>query len=96
MPELDRYDADGIDENEDLEELSDGARLAVEEQLDRRDRRARGELPAAFEGTPPQPRSKAPALQILVIIRLPQKSCIHARGYPVFPITSSKFGVLGK
>eukprot|EP00892_Ulva_mutabilis_P011114 jgi/Ulvmu1/8375/UM042_0081.1 len=49
MPDLDRYDADGIDENDNLEELSDGARLAVEEELDRRDRRARGDLPAAFE-----------------------------------------------
>lgn len=53
MPELDRYDADGIDENENLEELSDGGRLAVEQELDRRDRRARGELPAAFEGSLP-------------------------------------------
>lgn len=57
MPELDRYDADGIDENENLEELSDGGRLAVEEELDRRDRRARGDLPAAFEGAPATPRS---------------------------------------
>lgn len=50
MPELDRYDADGIDQNEDLEELSEGARIAVEEKLAKRDRRERGDLPAAFEG----------------------------------------------
>lgn len=70
MPELDRYDADGIDENENLEELSDGARLAVEEQLDRRDRRARGELPAAFEGAPPQPRIKALAPQLFLHLHI--------------------------
>ncbi|KAG5275181.1 hypothetical protein AALO_G00144480 [Alosa alosa] len=38
IPELDRYEAEGLDEDEDLSELSPGARAAAEEEMRRRDR----------------------------------------------------------
>ncbi|KAI4871880.1 hypothetical protein NFI96_020465 [Prochilodus magdalenae] len=38
IPELDRYEADGLDDEEDLSELSPGARAAAEEAMRRRDR----------------------------------------------------------
>lgn len=38
IPELDRYEAEGLDEDEDLSELSPSARAAAEESMRRRDR----------------------------------------------------------
>lgn len=38
IPELDRYEHEGLDEDEDLSELSPGARAAAEEEMRRRDR----------------------------------------------------------
>lgn len=38
IPELDQYEAEGLDEDEDLSELSPGARAAAEEEMRRRDR----------------------------------------------------------
>lgn len=38
IPELDRYEAEGLDEDEDLSELSPGARASAEEAMRRRDR----------------------------------------------------------
>lgn len=38
IPELDRYEVEGLDDNEDLSELSPGARAAAEEAMRRRDR----------------------------------------------------------
>lgn len=39
IPELDRYEAEGLDlDDEDLSELSPGARAAAEEEMRRRDR----------------------------------------------------------
>lgn len=39
IPELDRYESEGLDlEDEDLSELSPGARAAAEEEMRRRDR----------------------------------------------------------
>ncbi|KAI9224542.1 MCM-domain-containing protein [Blastocladiella britannica] len=46
-PELDRYDADGLDDEEDYEELDAHSRAAVDAQLRRRDV-LEGRLPAAF------------------------------------------------
>lgn len=38
IPELDRYEAEGLDEDEDLSELSPGARAEAEAAMRRRDR----------------------------------------------------------
>lgn len=53
---LDRYDANGLDDDEDVEELSAAARRLVEKKMDRRDRAARG-----GKGARAAQRSRAPA-----------------------------------
>lgn len=39
IPELDRYEPEGLDEDEDLSELSPGARARAEAAMNERDRR---------------------------------------------------------
>ncbi|KAJ3865653.1 MCM-domain-containing protein [Lentinula novae-zelandiae] len=53
---LDRYDANGLDDDEGVEELSAAARRLVEKKMDRRDRAARG-----GKGARAAQRSRAPA-----------------------------------
>jgi hypothetical protein len=52
MPELDQYEGEGIAAEDEIEELSENeaqeARRAAERELERRDRRQAGDLPAAF------------------------------------------------
>ena len=38
IPELDRYEAEGLDENDDLSELSMNDRMAAESEMRKRDR----------------------------------------------------------
>jgi hypothetical protein len=56
MPQLDAYDPEGLDDEAEGEEVSEGAaqaaRLAAEMELDRRDRHERTHLPGAFDGVP--------------------------------------------
>lgn len=53
MPELDQYEQEGIASDADVESLSENAandaRLAAERELERRDKREGGDLPAAFQ-----------------------------------------------
>ena len=53
MPELDQYEQDGIASDADVESLSQNAahdaRQAAERELERRDKREGGDLPAAFQ-----------------------------------------------
>jgi hypothetical protein len=55
MPQLDAYDAEGLDDEADVDDLSEGAaeaaRQAAEQEMARRDRREHGALPGAFDGT---------------------------------------------
>ena len=44
IPELDQYEQEGLDLDEDLSELSPGARAAAEEAMRRRDREQGGRL----------------------------------------------------
>jgi hypothetical protein len=53
MPELDQYEREGIASDADVESLSENAaadaRQAAERELEMRDRRDAGDLPAAFQ-----------------------------------------------
>lgn len=82
MPELDQYEKEGIASDADVESLSENAandaRLAAERELERRDKREGGELPAAFSGVQPTllnvfyPRTP---VEVYFIVNSDSKTC---------------------